>query len=170
MNRPHITKPLTQDGLFLGACLWRQSGSTVALPFWLAPEQRFNRLALRVGLEWLAGFLDCIAEAAKIGLTELARLQTAAEKAALLHGTARSKLPLAFDAVLRAPVITARGLAKQLDITPQAALSLLQQLTAAGIIREAPGAPHGGHSPYNRPPRYCSQVHHLSLSRSHKTV
>jgi hypothetical protein len=139
MNRPHITKPLTQDGLFLASCLWRQSGSTLALPFWLAPEPRFNRLALRVGLEWMAGFLDCIAEAARIGMTELVRLQTAAAKAALLRGTARSKLPTAFDAVLRAPVITARGLAKQLDITPQAALSLLQQLTAANIIREATG-------------------------------
>jgi HTH DNA binding domain len=139
MNRPHTTKPLTQDGLCLASCLWRQSGSALALPFWLAPEQRFNRLALRVGVEWLAGFLDCVAEAARIGMTELVRLQTAAEKAAFLGGTARSKLPLASDAVLRAPVMTACGLAKQLDITPQAALGLLQQLTAAVIIREATG-------------------------------
>jgi hypothetical protein len=141
MNRPHITKPLTQDGIFLAACLWRQNGHgrAIALPFWLAPEQRLNRLALRIGLEWMAGFLDCVAEAARIGMADLARLQTAAEKARLLHGTARSKLPAAFDAVLRAPVTTARALAQKLDITTQAALGLLRQLTEAGIIREATG-------------------------------
>lgn len=141
MNRPHVTKPLTQDGIFLAACLWQQSGNsrTIALPFWLAPEQHLNRLALRTGLEWMAAFLDCVAEAAKAGLAELARLQSAADKGQGLARTARSRLPAAFDAVLRMPVVTARGLAERLDVTPQAALGLLRQLGEAGIVREATG-------------------------------
>jgi predicted transcriptional regulator len=43
------------------------------------------------------------------------------------------------NALLRAPVVTATSLAKTLGITPQAALGLLRQLTAAGIVREAAG-------------------------------
>jgi HTH DNA binding domain len=82
---------------------------------------------------------NCVAEAAEIGFADLVRLQTAAEKGRLLGGTARSKLPIALDAVVCVPVITARALAERLDITPQAALSALRQLTKAGIIREATG-------------------------------
>jgi hypothetical protein len=141
MSRAQVTEPLTMDGLFLAACLWRQSGfgRAIALPFWLASEQRLNRLAPRFGVEWTVGFLDCVAEAAKGGLAELNRLQSAAEKGQNLGRTARSKLPAAFVAILRAPVMTAGGLAKSLDVTPQAALGLLRQLLEAGIIREATG-------------------------------
>ena len=53
--------------------------------------------------------------------------------------TARSHLPRALDHVLRTPVVTARGLADSLSITPQAALGLLRQLIAAGVVREATG-------------------------------
>ena len=141
MNRAQVTEPLTVDGIFLAACLWRQSGfgRAIAMPFWLAPEQRLHRLAPCVGIVWIARFLDCVAEAAKAGLAELGRLQSAAAKGQVLGRTARSKLPMAFDAVLRAPVITAGGLAKSLNVTPQAALGLLRQLLDAGIIREATG-------------------------------
>jgi hypothetical protein len=141
MNRPQTTKPLTQDGIFLAACLWRQGGNgrALALPFWLAPEQRLNRLALRTGMEWMAGFLDCVADAAKAGSADLARLQLVADKGQSLTRTARSHLPAAFDIVLRAPVMTARGLAERLDVTPQAALGLLRQLLEAGLVREATG-------------------------------
>jgi hypothetical protein len=140
MNRPQVTKPLTQDGIFLAACLWRQGGGrALTLPFWLASEQRLNRLALRIGLEWMAAFLDCVADAAKAGLADLSRLQMVADKAQSLNRTARSKLPAAFDIVLRAPVMTARGLADRLDVTPQAALALLRQLLEAGMVREATG-------------------------------
>jgi predicted transcriptional regulator len=41
--------------------------------------------------------------------------------------------------VLRTPVVTARDLADELSITPQAALGLLRQLIAAGVVREATG-------------------------------
>ncbi|MGH7119285.1 MAG: helix-turn-helix domain-containing protein [Acetobacteraceae bacterium] len=141
MNRAQATEPAGPDGIFLAACLWRQSGlgRAISLPFWSAPEQRHHRLGLRVGIEWMAGFLDCVADAARAGRDELRRLQQAEEKAGPLARTVRSKLPAAVEAILRAPVMTARGLAHSLDVTPQAALSLLRQLLAAGIIREATG-------------------------------
>jgi DNA-binding MarR family transcriptional regulator len=37
------------------------------------------------------------------------------------------------------PAVTARGLARQLGITPQGALQLLNRLLRAGVIREATG-------------------------------
>ena len=43
------------------------------------------------------------------------------------------------DAVLRAPVVTAESLAESIGVTPRAALQYLQQLTAAGILREVTG-------------------------------
>jgi len=141
MNRPHAPEPLMPDGIFLAACLWREKGfgREISLPFWSAPEQRHHRLALRFGLEWLAGFLDCVADAARTSAGELDRLQQAEAKGRLLARTARSRLPDTLDAVLRAPIVTAGRLAKDLDITPQAALGLLRQLREPGIIREATG-------------------------------
>jgi hypothetical protein len=41
--------------------------------------------------------------------------------------------------MLRTPVVTARGLADSLTVTPQAALGLLRQLIAVGVVREATG-------------------------------
>jgi HTH DNA binding domain len=71
-----------------------------------------------------------------LGLAGLQRAETAE---ASLARTARSQLPRALDHVLRTPVVTARGLADHLAISPQAALGLLRQLTAAGVVREATG-------------------------------
>jgi predicted transcriptional regulator len=48
-------------------------------------------------------------------------------------------LPEAIEAVIRAPIITARSLAKRLSVTHQAALGLLKQLVEADIIKEATG-------------------------------
>jgi predicted ArsR family transcriptional regulator len=69
----------------------------------------------------------------------VARLRQAEDKSRLLGRTARSRLDDAAAAVLRLPIVTARDLAKQLDVTPQAALGLLRQLVEAGIAREATG-------------------------------
>ena len=140
MNRPCAASQ-GPEGPFLAACLWRDKGfgQAVALPFWSAPELYRNRLALRVGAAWLAGFLECTAAAARIGSDELTRLQRAAEKGRALPRTARSRLADALDAMLRAPVVTARGLADRLGVTPQAALGLLRQLVDAGIVHEATG-------------------------------
>jgi hypothetical protein len=41
--------------------------------------------------------------------------------------------------VLRAPVVTADSLAESIHGTPRAALGLLGQLTAAGVVQEATG-------------------------------
>lgn len=141
MNRLGHTDPLATDGLFLAACLWRDAGfgRDIPLPFWSAPVQLHHRLALRVGTEWLAGFLACVAAAARAAREELAGLQRAEAAGATLARTTRSYLPRALDHVLRIPVVTARGLAEDLVITPQAALRLLRQLIAAGVIREATG-------------------------------
>jgi len=87
----------------------------------------------------MAQFLECVTAAAQIGLRELARLLETEKRHADIRVTARSRLPDAFDAVLRAPVVTADSLAKTLQVTPRAALGLLQQLIAAGFVREATG-------------------------------
>jgi hypothetical protein len=140
MNQPG-TEPLSPDGVFLAACLWREKGfgRSITLPFWSAPTQRHHRLALRVGLEWMAAFLDCVAEAARTAAGELDRLQRAEDKGRSLPGTVRSRLPKALETILRAPIVTARGLATSLDVTPAAALGLLRQLIEVGIVREATG-------------------------------
>ena len=134
-------EPLAADALFLAACLWRQSGfgRSIALPFWLAPEAHLNRLAPRIGLDWMASFLTCVAHAAKAVLADLLRLQDTAEKARRLSFTARSKMPAAIELLLREPVMTAADLARRLDITPQASLALLRQLVDGGLVREATG-------------------------------
>jgi len=141
MNQPGSTETIGMDGIFLAACVWRTRGfgRPVSLPFWSAPERLHHHLALRVGLEWRAGFLDCIAEAARIAGQELDRLIQAEAKGDTLARTARSHLPAALTAVLRAPIVTARSLADALAVTSQAALGLLRQLREAGIVREATG-------------------------------
>ena len=141
LNRRQATDSLSPDGIFLAACLWRQSGfgRTISLPFWSAPTQRHHRLTLQVGQGWLAEFLDCVAEAARMAAGELIRLQQVEENGRRLARTARSRLPAALNSVLRAPIVTVRDLAKDLDVTPQAALSLLRQLLDAEIVREATG-------------------------------
>jgi hypothetical protein len=137
INRQGHANPLALDGLFLAACLWRENGfgRDIPLPFWSAPAQLHHR----VGTEWLAGFLACIAAASRAAREELAGLLRAEAAGATLARTTRSHLPRAVDHLLRKPVVTARSLADNLGITPQAALGLLRQLTAAGVIREATG-------------------------------
>jgi len=85
------------DGLFLAACLWRESGfgHDIPLPFWSAPTQLHHRLALGVGTEWLAGFLACITAAGRAARDELAGLRRAETAGAALARTARSQLPRA---------------------------------------------------------------------------
>lgn len=91
------------------------------------------------GPAWLGGFLTAVTDAAQRAGQELTRLQSAAERAATLRRTARSHLPAAAALALRAPVLTAGDLVHQLRLTPQAALGLLTQLVAAGVLKEATG-------------------------------
>jgi hypothetical protein len=132
---------LSTAGLFLGACIWCQHrpASALPLPVWSATPQLLNTLALRGASAWLTGFLSCVAEAAQRAGQELTRLQAAEAKAMRLQRTSRSHLPQAARLALRLPVLTARTLADRMDISPQAALGLLAQLVANGLIREATG-------------------------------
>lgn len=134
-------KDRNPDALFLAACLWCEKGPRrpIPLPFWSAPETQHHRLERHFGLEWMADFLECVRAAAIVGLQELQRLRESEEKGRVLGPTARSRLPEALDALLRAPVLTAGSLAQTLHVTPRAALGLLQQLMAAGLVREATG-------------------------------
>jgi ribosomal protein S25 len=131
--------PLALDGCFLAACVWRERGfgGPVSLPFWAAGAMPLRRLALQVGPAWEVGFLGCVTAAAQASSAELDRLHRAADRP--LPGTARSQLAAALEAVLRAPIVTARSLAQQLDITPRAALRLIRQLSDTGLLREATG-------------------------------
>jgi hypothetical protein len=125
-------------GIFLAACLWHEKNprAPIPLPFWSAPAQRHHRLELQFGLAWIAEFLECVAAAATTGLHELNRLQEAEKKGRMMGSTARSRLPQAVDAVLRTHIVTTAGLAEAIRVTPQAALGLLRQLTANGVVRE----------------------------------
>jgi hypothetical protein len=127
--------------VFLGVCLWcdKNRKAPIPLPFWSAPEQYHHRFELKTGVERMAQFLECVAAATLIGLRELARLNEAEKKRVDIGATARSRLPDALDVVLRAPVVTADSMAKTLQVTPRAALGLLQQLMVAGLVREATG-------------------------------
>ena len=129
------------EGVSLGACLWHDKNRTapIPLPFWSAPELYHHRLTLRIGLDWMAQFLECVTAAALSGVRELARLLQAEKKRGDIRATARSRLPDALDAMLRAPVVTVDTLAGSIRVTPRAALGLLGQMRAAGLVREVTG-------------------------------
>ena len=141
MNSHAKSDPLDLEGIFLAACVWREKGfgRSISLPFWSATAYQHHRLSSAVGVPWLAGFLECVAEAAQAARHQLDALRRIEEKAGTLKRSARSHLPTAIDAVIRAPIITARTLAKRLAVTYQAGLGLLKQLVEAGIIKEATG-------------------------------
>lgn len=136
MNLPGV-KERNPGALFLAACLWGAKGRVIALPFWSAPEQRHHRLSLQFGVAWMAEFLESVTAGAQVGLRELERLRKVEEQGRLLGATARSRLPDALNALLRNPVVTVGSLAKSLGVTPRAALGLLRQLMADGIVCEA---------------------------------
>jgi hypothetical protein len=141
MNAHVNSEPLELEAMFLAACIWREKGigRPISQPFWSAASSRHYRLSSAVGMPWLAGFLECVAEAAQSGRHELDKLLRIEQKSAAFKRTARSHLPTAITAVIRAPVTTASGLARRLGITHQGALGLLRELMQAGIVKEATG-------------------------------
>jgi len=134
--------PLPLDAVFLAACGWRMAGygEPVALPFWSADAMLLHRQAVQVGPAWLVGALGCVANAATRARAELRRL-LAAEKAVAgaMGRTARSRLPELAKLLIRHPVVTAGVAARELDVTQQAAVRLLQGLQRAGLAAEATG-------------------------------
>ena len=93
------------------------------------------------GGKWVLAFLHLITEGARIGLRELERLEALAEAASarIERCDRRSRLPDAFDAVLRVPALTPKALAARLDLVPQTATALLRDLRTAGLVREITG-------------------------------
>ena len=136
-------QPMPAQALLLAAAVARRRGRlrAIPLPFWaMAGPGRPALLPLRDPAGWPAAFLGQVAAAARHGLAELARLREAEAAARRLAGAARrGHLAAAAEATLRQPAVTARGLARQLGITPQAARRLLGRLEAARIIRESTG-------------------------------
>lgn len=138
-----VGQPSPAQALLLAAAVLRRRGRlrAIPLPVWAAAGgSRPAVLPLQVPLAWPAAFLGRVQAAAQRGLGELSRLRDAETAAAsLVEAGRRSLLPAAAEAALRAPAVTARGLARQLGITPQGALLLLKRLEAAGVVREATG-------------------------------
>jgi hypothetical protein len=150
--------PSPAAALAISAGLLASGGAlrAIPLPFWAAapalaagelhtlPRLRSD-VAARLFPEgppgWLAVFLSLTTEAARAGMQELDRLQTAAQVgAALLAGLdRRARLPEIIDRVLREPVVTTKGLSRALRITPQTALRLLNRLAGDGVVRETTG-------------------------------
>jgi hypothetical protein len=93
------------------------------------------------GAAWPMAFLRLATEGAWPGLRTLAALRNAAAAGAELAAKqdSRSKLPDAITHLIREPAVSASTLAKQLQITPQAALRILSRLVEAGIATELTG-------------------------------
>jgi hypothetical protein len=164
--------PHNPAGFLVAACLWREQTAhrPIPLPFSSAPELLHHRLGLRIGLDWKAQFLETVTAAAMTGLRELNRLLETEKKCLDIRVTARSRLPEALDALLRAPVVTADSLAKALQVTPRAALGLLQQLMAAGSSGRQPGVPHGGLSCWGNSSWSTTSIVSLRKGGSRKVV
>jgi hypothetical protein len=104
------------------------SAATSPLSFWSVPTQLHHRLALRVGADWLAGFLACITAAARIARDELAGLRRAETAGATL---ARSQLPRGRSIPCCAPR------SSPLAISPQAASSARPPAAPPGAFTTA---------------------------------
>jgi CRP-like cAMP-binding protein len=90
---------------------------------------------------WLLAFLQLLAEGARAAMRELDRLLDVAEqgRGLIARCDRRARLPAVIDAVLRSPVLTPKGLAAELAITPQTATALLRELRAAKLVTEITG-------------------------------
>jgi hypothetical protein len=137
-------RPAAVQALLIAAVLVKRRGRLrhVPLPFWCAFTGRMARQRPRLQHPgWPLAFLTEVAEAARRGLSELDRLNAAADRAAALAARERShgQAGKAAEIALRQPVMTAAGLAAQLGATPQGALLIIKRLMAAGILREATG-------------------------------
>jgi hypothetical protein len=91
--------------------------------------------------DWLLAFLVLLAEGARSATRVLDRLLEVAERGrGLIAGCdRRARLPAALDAVLRSSVLTPKGLAAELAITPQTATALLRELRTAELVTEITG-------------------------------
>jgi hypothetical protein len=93
MNANIKSGPLTIEGIFLAACLWREKGfgRSISLPFWSATAYQHHRLSSAVGVPWLIVFLECVAEAADVARQQLDALRLIEEKAAVATSRAGAR-------------------------------------------------------------------------------
>jgi len=158
METTVTAQPAPHLGLFAAvALLARRKLSAVFLPVWAAyPAAGFGDrdalptlrtdAATRVvdwgkPVTWPHAFLHLVAESARAGLRELDRLEAVAMKGRTVTSDCdkRSRLPDAFDALLRVPALTPKTLAARLKIAPQTGTALLRELQGRGMIREVTG-------------------------------
>jgi hypothetical protein len=151
--------PTPLQALLAAIALLARGGpaGTVFVPVWAAypavgfgdrtalPTLRSDAADRLIGrnqpVTWPLAFLHLLAESARMGLRTLDRLEAAAAQGRGLAagGDKRSRLPDAVDALLRAPVLTPKGLAARLGIAPQTGTALLQAPAAKGLVREVTG-------------------------------
>ena len=145
MNRAAVKEPLTLDGIFLAACLWRASGfgRAISLPFWLAPETQLNRLGPRVGIAWMTGFLECVTAAAgQAALGDLDRLQAGRPTRAECH---RAYGPLQTARRFRGGVAGARNVTVAAGLAKKPC-ALPRKVRLVSSASDAGGRPHSrGH-------------------------
>jgi HTH DNA binding domain len=138
---PNSWDPQPLDAVFLAACMWRRDGygRAVSLPFWSAGLYQHQRLASAVGTVWITRFLETVRAAALTAHQELGRLRAIEARAESIRASIRSKVPAAIDLAMRTPIITVRGLARRLALTPQGATGVLDKLVEAGVLTEITG-------------------------------
>lgn len=114
------------------------------LPYWSAVTMGRQSPVLTTataGTRTLVAALEQVAEGARTGLRELARLRDAAARGAdLVRGLdRRSQLPAAVDVALQVPALTPTALARRLGVAQQTANDLLRQMARAHVVREVTG-------------------------------
>lgn len=114
------------------------------LPYWSAVTMGRTSAVLTTttaGTRTAVAALEQVAEGARAGLRELARLREAAARGAdLVKGLdRRSQLPAAVEAALQVPALTPTALADRLGVAQQTANDLLRQMTRARVVREVTG-------------------------------
>lgn len=140
-TEPKSWDPQPLDALFLAACAWRRDGygRAVSLPFWSAGLYQHQRLASAVGAVWIVRFLETVRAAALTARQELERLRAIEARTETISASIRSKVPAAIDLAMRTPIVTVRGLARRLTLTPQGATGVLDKLVEAGVLTEITG-------------------------------
>jgi len=140
--------------MLLAAASLARRGTTRAIftPLWAAypaagfgdrdalPTLRSDAADRLVGRDqvvtWPLAFLHLLAESAHMAARTLDRLEAAAATGRDLAAglDRRARLPDAFAALLRTPVLTPKALAAQLRVAPQTGTALLRELQARGLV------------------------------------
>jgi hypothetical protein len=131
--------PLATPSLLAAAWLARRRMRAIFVPVWTG-LQALRRARWPVSGE-VTLWCRALSEGARAGLEELGRLQQAEVRGQHLvqQCDRRSRLADVLAEIIRQPVVTSVGVARQLRITQQAASRLLQALQEAGLASEVTG-------------------------------